>query len=252
MTSPAAALERIHAYILEVTRPLCTVKQVGSFDLLLHRKLMVPWASAAVPRLGTTDWTQHLDHVAEAFGSAGRSPRWEFIRELFPGLAEDLASAGFGTPTIEPLLALDSISPVDAAQISADVAIRPFDSDLDDAAEVVELVQSAFDSAADAAALEAFRSSVAAPNVVQLIALSEERPVGSGRMTHHRGVAEITGVAVVKTHRRQGIGSALTKLLTRAAIELGSGIVYLTARDEGAGRIYERLGFARIGSYVEV
>jgi ribosomal protein S18 acetylase RimI-like enzyme len=252
MTSPAAALERIHAYILEVTRPLCTVMRVGPFDLLLHRKLTVPWASAAVPRLGTTGWTQHLDAVAAAFGSAGRAPRWEFIRELFPGLAKGLASAGFGTPTIEPLLVLDPISSQAPAQISSGITIRPFDPDLDDAEELVELVQTAFDSTADAAALEAFRSSVAAPNVMQLVALSDERPVGSARMTHHLGVAEVTGVAVGKTYRRRGIGSALAQRLTEAAIERGSEIVYLTARDEAAGRIYERLGFARIGCYVEV
>ncbi len=44
-----------------------------------------------------------------------------------------------------------------------------------------------------------------------------------------------------------GIASAITSLLTDDAYERGSETVFLSAQNETVARIYERLGFRRVG-----
>jgi ribosomal protein S18 acetylase RimI-like enzyme len=247
-----ALLERIHAYILGVTRGQSTVVESGPFDLLLHKKLTVPWGSAGVPRLGAQPSATDIARAAKEFVDRDRTPRWEFIAELFPGLAEELADGGFGGPTYEPLLVLDPDSLPAPGSGPEAMTIRTFDVSRDPATEVVDMIQIAFGDAADPAGVEAFLTTVAEPNTTQLVAFIDDRAVASGRLAHHAGVGEITGVAVAEPARRQGIGSALTRELAATGVEAGCEVVYLTARDAAAARIYERLGFVKIGSYVEV
>jgi ribosomal protein S18 acetylase RimI-like enzyme len=64
------------------------------------------------------------------------------------------------------------------------------------------------------------------------------------------GVSEIAGVATRSSFRRRGIGSCLTARATADAFALGAQTACLTAADERAGRIYERLGFEALSMMV--
>ena len=61
-------------------------------------------------------------------------------------------------------------------------------------------------------------------------------------------MSELMGVGTLPSARRRGIGAAVTARLVRDARERGAEIVFLSAADDDAARICERLGFRRIGT----
>lgn len=60
------------------------------------------------------------------------------------------------------------------------------------------------------------------------------------------GAALIAGVATLPSHRRRGIGTAITAVALQAAAESGAHEAFLDASPSGVG-IYRRLGFSEIG-----
>jgi predicted GNAT family acetyltransferase len=90
-----------------------------------------------------------------------------------------------------------------------------------------------------------------AVNKVMLKAVVDGRPIASGVVTDSGGTAEITAIVTQASYRGRGIASAITSSLARIALEAGCDVVYLTARDDDAARIYRRVGFERVGTYIE-
>jgi len=74
----------------------------------------------------------------------------------------------------------------------------------------------------------------------RVVAAGSHQPVGS--------VSEIMGVGTAAGHRGRGIGSALTARLADDARASGATLLVLSAADEGVARLYERLGFRRVGT----
>ena len=58
----------------------------------------------------------------------------------------------------------------------------------------------------------------------------------------------MTGVGTLPSARRRGIGAALTGRLVQDARERGAAIVFLSAAGTDVARMYERLGFRRVGT----
>ena len=85
---------------------------------------------------------------------------------------------------------------------------------------------------------------------VYLLAWLDWEPVGTG-VSHLTGeVAEIVGVVTRNDRRRRGVAATVTSELVRRHFERGGDFVFLDAANEGAARVYERLGFNRFGSKV--
>ena len=100
----------------------------------------------------------------------------------------------------------------------------------------------------DAATLAAI---VSAPASTMLIARADGRIVGTTTLIINRiptGIrAWIEDVVVDESARGRGVGEALTREALRIAGQAGARTVDLTTRPsrEAAGRLYERVGFAR-------
>lgn len=79
-----------------------------------------------------------------------------------------------------------------------------------------------------------------------------ERPgqgvVSVGTAQRAGNVVEIAGVGTLPSVRRQGLGAAVTAALARDALDRGAEIVFLSAGSETIARVYERVGFHRIGT----
>lgn len=63
-------------------------------------------------------------------------------------------------------------------------------------------------------------------------------------------MAEIVAVGTLPSHRRRGVGSAVTLALVALARSRGVETVWLSAANAGVAALYERLGFEPIGTYV--
>jgi len=61
------------------------------------------------------------------------------------------------------------------------------------------------------------------------------------------GLAELVGVATLEEFRRRGIGGALSFEAVRRALGNGISLVFLSAADARAGRVYQAAGFSPAG-----
>jgi predicted GNAT family acetyltransferase len=55
-------------------------------------------------------------------------------------------------------------------------------------------------------------------------------------------------VAVLPAFRRKGLARALTALLARDALDRGVSTVFCSAQDDDVARVYESVGFRRVGT----
>jgi ribosomal protein S18 acetylase RimI-like enzyme len=70
-------------------------------------------------------------------------------------------------------------------------------------------------------------------------------PVATARLVPGNGVAALHGIGVETSHRRQGYGSLITTVATRAALAMGNRLVWLSVAEgnEAARRLYEGLDY---------
>jgi len=66
------------------------------------------------------------------------------------------------------------------------------------------------------------------------------------------GASEIMAVATLPYARRRGLAQAVTTTLVQDAHAAGVGLMLLSAQDDDVARVYERVGFARVGHAVAV
>jgi ribosomal protein S18 acetylase RimI-like enzyme len=79
-------------------------------------------------------------------------------------------------------------------------------------------------------------------------AAGHDGPVSAGGCQILAGVAEIVGVGTLPVVRRLGLGTAVTARLAVAALAHGAEMVFLSAADAAVARMYERVGFVRVGT----
>jgi ribosomal protein S18 acetylase RimI-like enzyme len=76
---------------------------------------------------------------------------------------------------------------------------------------------------------------------------ADEGALAAGSHQPAGDVSEVMGVGTVPSARRRGIGAALTGRLVEHARDRGADLVFLSRPTTTSRRIYERLGFRRIG-----
>ncbi len=73
-------------------------------------------------------------------------------------------------------------------------------------------------------------------------------PVGGGSSIPVHRVAEIVGVGVLPAFRRRGLAGHLTYVLAQDALERGVTTVFCSAQSDDVARVYEAVGFRRVGT----
>jgi ribosomal protein S18 acetylase RimI-like enzyme len=104
-------------------------------------------------------------------------------------------------------------------------------------------------AAADDGMLAATRARIAAGRTIMASVWIDGRPVAAGAHQPLDGVTEIVGVATLPAFRRRGLGAALTAALVADARARGAELVFLSAGDDRIARVYERVGFSRVGTF---
>jgi GNAT superfamily N-acetyltransferase len=72
--------------------------------------------------------------------------------------------------------------------------------------------------------------------------------VGGGSHGPRGDTTEVTGIAVLPRARRNGFGAAIAAALVDDALARGVRTVFLSAQDHAVARVYERVGFIRVGT----
>ena len=100
----------------------------------------------------------------------------------------------------------------------------------------------------DGGTIEMLRERLRSGQSVLAAAFGPDGPLAAGSCQAVDGVAEITGVGVLPSSRRQGLGAAITALLARDALDRDVETVFLSASDDAVARVYARIGFREIGT----
>ena len=190
---------------------------------------------------------------------------FEWIEQVAPEMAAAASEAGLEVHA-HPLMVLSpppAAVPVPVLPCVTVRIIAPEDTELD-RIWAVPAVAFGHPGTAAGEAGPAERDKIAADHDGGMIAMLRDRlrsgssvlaaafgpdgPVAAGSCQTVGGVAEITGVGVLPSSRRHGLGAAVTALLASNALDRGVETVFLSASDDAVARVYARIGFRQIGT----
>jgi ribosomal protein S18 acetylase RimI-like enzyme len=189
---------------------------------------------------------------------------FEWIEQVAPEMAAAASEAGLDVHT-HPLMVLSASSPAGRPALPPGVTVRavpPEDADLDRVWAVPAVAFGHPGTAAgeagvperdkiaadyDGGTIEMLRERLRSGHSLLAAAFGPDGPLAAGSYQAVDGVAEITGVGVLPSSRRRGLGAAVTALLAREALDRGVTTVFLSASDDAVARVYARIGFRQVG-----
>jgi len=259
-----ADLEALDAYFDAAPRSSARAVETGAFTLFVSR---TAWSYYARPARTHPDPITPADlvHLEQACTEHRVVPAIEWIDELHPELTP--AAAGFGLTVQSHALMVASGAPGPATRdlpggltvglVGADdpeLLQGRAVADLAFGAETQTRTTGPAERMAAAARLSADLvehlrtrhrlgltvTALAHSDQDGVLAIGSYQPVGE--------IAEIVGVATLPSARRQGLAGAVTTFLVAHARAQGIRTVLLSAQNADVARLYERVGFRRIGS----
>jgi GNAT superfamily N-acetyltransferase len=177
---------------------------------------------------------------------------FEWLPAAAPSMAGAAEAAGLRT-TRCPLLVLDGDpEPVAFPPGCAGRLLGPADGDLAAASRALHtVVASAFGfpppGTPPATELAALRADLAAGRLARLLVTGPAGPVAAGSAQRAGDVVELVGIGTLAAERGRGLAAAVTAALAGVARAAGAEVVFLAAGDEGASRVYQRVGFRVVG-----
>jgi len=241
-------LQTLETYYDTAPRANTDPEEVGAFTVF------VPKATAqsgyyARPRLGLEgDITaSDVEALRKVQRERGLVENIEWVHETTPSLLEAASAADLHVEQC-PLLVLRSPSPAPAAD---GFEVRVLDEDAVDLGLVLGAVHAGFgdrddveprDPAHARTMMREGRRCVVGAYDAQGVA------VGGGSHGPRGTTTELAGIAVLPRARRRGVGAAITATLVADARARGLETVFLSAQDDAVARVYERVGFERVGT----
>jgi ribosomal protein S18 acetylase RimI-like enzyme len=244
-------LRRIDEFCDGVPRHWSTAVDDGPLRLFVRDGPGWPFYARPVPG-GAPVSADDVQRVRARQRSLGVPEAFEWVLVEAPTMAGAVAAAGLPV-RVCPLLVLDGepasapLPPGCSARL-----LGPADGDLGSAADAVHAVAAAAfgaprPGAISAGGLAALRTDLAAGAVARLLVADADGPVAAGSAQRAGDVVELVGIGTAERARGRGLGAAVTALLAAAARGAGADLVFLAAGDDTATRVYERVGFRRVG-----
>ncbi|SFT56579.1 Acetyltransferase (GNAT) family protein [Geodermatophilus amargosae] len=259
MPSRPGLLDRVEQYAVVASLPDAPPVAAGALAVPIGPPA---WPFPARPYPGTR--TVPADDVRAAVAlqeEAGLPAAVEWVVDRTPSLAAAARAAGL-LVTEFPLLVVD-----DPVELLLPLGVRLYVVGGDDPAlpHYQHLLETGFAPHAaegpgnagedpappDEARTAVLRERVATGRTVVMVAVEDGTPVavGSHQPVDVDGteISEVVGVASSPRRRGRGVGAALASALVAQARETAD-LVFLTAGDDDVARVYERVGFAWLGS----
>ena len=223
-------LTTLESYYDMAPRASATTEQVGPFTLFLR--------------------ADEVRRVRERQREVGAPETFEWVHETTPNLLPVAREAGLAVQECPLLVLAESLPP--SRPVAADVSVLGADSDLLPAA--LAAVSAGF-AGTDTVAVRSestvarWRRRIDAGLVATAVAVDEDGTVvGGGSHVPRGSTTELAGIAVLPRARGRGVGEALTRVLVDDAAARDVDTVFLSARDDAVARVYERVGFRRVGT----
>jgi ribosomal protein S18 acetylase RimI-like enzyme len=256
-------LDVIERYLDAAPRTAADPEHIGKFTLFRPRG---EWKYYARPRLGLNQPMEKADveRVRERQRELGIREAFEWVVETTPTLGS--AATAVGLQTFEyPLMVLEpqAFAPIEA---SSGIAVRILSSDDPDVAASLAIAGVAFGAGGTAAGPEGvaerdaqaaatpdsmtdfMRNRIAKGWSVAAAAFLEDEPVSVGMHQPVGDVSEVVGVGTLPVYRRRGLAAAVTSALVEDAMARGVTTIFLSAGSDDVARVYERIGFRRVGT----
>jgi GNAT superfamily N-acetyltransferase len=249
---------RLQTYLRHSAQRQYESVPVPPFTLFFHSADVLTFFNYAIPDGPPFDDVEAaLAALRSEFAARGRLPRFEFIEEYAPQLAPALRAAGFVEEARQALMACTAATYSPAPDVPGLTLTELTSASTPGEVQTFLTCQrrgfDPHDAGVPEGDVEHFLRTIGAGRA--FVAWLEGQPVGAGVITApFDRVAEVAGLATLEPFRRRGIATALTALAVRRALEQGVEVACLTAADERAGRVYERVGFVRCATmlaYIE-
>lgn len=255
-------LTRIDTYYDTAPRATARAEEHGSLVLFVAEQ---GWPFYARPNLArTTEPTS--DEIQEVLARQLELEvplALEWVHDTAPSLAAVARAAGMTVQEC-PMLVLESLLEAPAP----DGAVRLINAEDDDLAVVDAAIRVAFgtpgtavsdagaaerdDAAASTDASHSLGNTTDALRAGRTVMVgafvSDVGAVGGGSHNPRGQVSEMVGVGVLPAFRRRGLGAAVAHLLSRHALDNGVTTVFCGADSSDVARVYEGVGFRRIGT----
>lgn len=252
-----ATLQRLEQYYDAAPRSDARVEEFGSLTLFVGTG---SWSYYARPRLGTTAVDPRDVEQARARMRELDVPQaFEWISETTRSMRVAVSRSGLSIVDGPLLVVAD---PVDVMPPSG-VRLFLVGADEPRLGEFLDLAARAFSELADErgpggpgsnvteASVTHLRNRIADGRTVLMAAMSGDRPLAVGShqpvVVGEESISEIVGVGTLPDYRGRGLGAAITAALVADALKACS-VVFLSAGDDESARVYERVGFAQVGT----
>lgn len=240
-------LQTLERYYDTVPRAAADAESVGPFTLFVARE---GWPYYARPRLGSdaTYTTADIGAVLARQRELDVPRNLEWVHQTTPSLLAAAREVGMAVDECA-LLVLDESLPPPAVD---GVTVRMLDPTEPGFASARAAVDAGF-SDRDEVRPQRVSNAIAARAEAGLLRMAgafdgDGQAIGGGSHSPRDDVSELTGIAVVPSWRRRGVGAALTAALARDAHACGATTVFLSAASETVARLYEGVGFVRVGT----
>jgi ribosomal protein S18 acetylase RimI-like enzyme len=243
-------LSTLETYYDAAPRPMATTEEVGPFTLFLQ-STEGGWPLYARPALGSEApvTRPQVETVRRRQRELGVPENLEWVHETTPTLLAAAREAGLHVAEC-PLLVLPDGADGLAPPLPERYDVQMLEADSAGLGAVVSAVSAGFADTDDVRATDPapFASLLRSGALAMAGAYDDRGAVGGGSHALRGETTELTGIAVLPRVRRQGLGAAITALLVADARTHGARTVFLSAQDDAVARVYERLGFRRVGT----
>jgi ribosomal protein S18 acetylase RimI-like enzyme len=190
--------------------------------------------------------------IIEEFRRRHRHPRFELNEALWPDLAGLLERHNLRRQATLPIMVCTAaeLRPFDPAEIRL-AWLSPSD-DRGRLRETLTVQRRAFEPGGQEAAtdtdIDEMIGQLRSGDLRIVAATIDGRVVGAGALSGSGDIAELAGVGTDAAFRGRGVARAVSLFLAKAHLDAGGTAVWLTAGDDTARRVYERIGFRTIGT----
>ncbi len=239
-------LARLETYYDTAPRANARTEEVGPFTLFV-KSAPDGFDYYARPRLGHTGdiAASDVDTVRYRQRRLGVPENLEWVHDTSPSLLDAALTSGLVVEEA-PLLVLGT-----PAAVPSGPDVRVLDPDADDLGQVLGVVHAGFAGSDEVEPRDTERARRMMRAGLRAVAAAYDgrgHPVGGGSHGPRGTTTELAGIAVLPRARRQGLGTALTAALVQDALVRGLTTVFLAAQDDAVARVYERVGFVRVGT----